>query len=264
MKKCGLLLIAVFVSAMFAYGQETYEYNKHIAANGDYLLYRSLKPAKIEKGKKYPLVLFLHNAGLRGNDNEMQLNSGGKMFLNPLNREKYPAFVIFPQCPKNELWAYDRVPKNFDNLPYPEQMNRSMQLVKEVLDKYLQMPEVDKDRVYVMGSSMGGVGTYEIVSRYPEIFAAAVPLCGAIAPGHLGGVKDVKFRIYHGDDDPTVPVECARRVYKELRAIGAEFEYIEYPGGKHGIGSMTFTRPDFMDWVFAQKRGKKMAKPRMR
>jgi predicted peptidase len=190
----------------------------------------------------------------------MQLNSGGKMFLNPLNREKYPAFVIFPQCPKNELWAYERVPKNFDKLPYPDKMNRSMQLVKEVLDKYLQMPEVDKDRVYVMGSSMGGVGTYEIVSRYPEIFAAAVPLCGAIAPGHLGGAKDVKFRIYHGDDDTTVPVECARRVYRELRSIGAEFEYIEYPGGKHGIGSMTFTRPDFMEWIFAQRRGKRMVK----
>lgn len=258
MKTLILFLAALLVNTAAAFGQDSFDYNKYFSAKGDSLLYRSLKPAKIEQGKKYPLLIFLHGAGQKGNDNEKQLLQWSNMFLNPYNRDKYPAFVVFPQCPRNDYWAYDRVPKNFDNLPYPDKMNPTLTLVKELIDQYLLMPEVDKSRVYVVGFSMGGVGTYELVSRYPEIFAAAVPLCGAIAPGHLGGAKDVKFRIFHGDEDPTVPVECSRRVYKELKAIGAEFEYIEYPAAKHGICGQTFSRPDFMEWIFAQKRGKRI------
>lgn len=262
MKKIFIFLTLIIANLAVGFGQESYQYNKYFSEDGDSLLYRSLKPAKIEKGKKYPLVLFLHGAGQKGNDNEKQINAGADMFLNPYNRERHPAFVIFPQCPRNDYWAYDRVPKNFDNLPYPDKMNPTLTLVKELLDEYLQMPEVDKSRIYVMGFSMGGVGTYEIVSRYPEIFAAAVPICGAIAPGHLQGAKDVKFRIFHGDEDPTVPVECSRRVYKELRSIGAELDYVEFPGAKHGICGQTFSRPDFMEWVFAQRKGKRMVMPK--
>ena len=259
-KKIILLLVMLCCFVTTGVAQEMYEYNTYYSASGDSLLYRSLKP-KVKKGKKYPLVLFLHGAGQKGNDNEKQLSPGSELFTNPDVQEKYPSYVIFPQCPKNDYWAYDRVPKNFDNLPYADKMNPTLTLVKELLDEILRTtPSVDKSRIYVMGFSMGGVGTYDIVSRYPEMFAAAVPLCGAIAPGHLGAAKDVKFRIFHGDKDPTVPVKCSRRVQDELKAIGAEFEYIEFPGAKHGICGMTFRRPDFIDWIFAQKKGKRMAR----
>ena len=254
MKKYFLLTLIVLVSAVASYAQETYDYNTYVSEKGDSLLYRSLKPAEMKAGKKYPLVLVLHDAGKKGNDNEKQLLTGAKMFLNPVNREKYPAFVIIPQCPAGQWWTYNRVPKDFNKLPYKKDMNTSLALVKEVLDQYLDMPEVDKSRIYVMGASMGGCGTYDIVAHYPEIFAAAIPICGAIAPGHLEKAKGVAFRIFHGDDDATVPVECSRRAYKELRKAGAKVEYFEIPSGKHGINFHVYNQPDFMDWLFRQKR----------
>ena len=254
MKKLLLLFLAGLASSVIAFSQEKYDYNVYVSENGDSLLYRSLRPEKMKAGKKYPLILVLHDAGKKGNDNEKQLLTGAKMFLNPVNRENYPAFVVIPQCPAKQWWTYDRLPKDFDRLPYNEKLNPSLALVKELLDQYLKMPEVDRSRIYVMGASMGGVGTYDIVAHYPEIFAAAIPICGAIAPGHLGKTKDVAFRIYHGDDDPTVPVECSRRVYKELRAAGAKVEYFEIPGGKHGINFHVYNQPDFMNWLFKQKR----------
>ena len=256
MKKFLFLLMTGLLSSVMAFSQEAYDYNVYVSEKGDTLLYRSLKPAEIKAGKKYPLVLVLHDAGKKGNDNERQLLTGAKMFQNPVNREKYPAFVVIPQCPSGQWWTYNRLPKDFNRLPYNKELNPSLALVKEVLDTYLEMPEVDKSRIYVMGASMGGVGTYDIVAHYPEIFAAAIPICGAIAPGHLGEAKDVAFRIYHGDDDATVPVECSRRAYKELRNAGAKVEYIEIPSGKHGINFHVYNQPDFMEWLFKQKRRK--------
>jgi predicted peptidase len=116
------------------------------------------------------------------------------------------------------------------------------------------MPEVDKSRIYVMGASMGGVGTFDIVAHYPELFAAAIPICGAIAPGHLASAKDVSFWIFHGDDDPTVPVRCSRRAYIELKKAGADVSYTEIASGKHGINYHVYNTPGFMKWLFSQKR----------
>lgn len=254
LSKILILSVFLFSGAWTAAGQDSFEYNVYKAENGDSLLYRSLKPQNIKKGKKYPLVVVLHDAGKKGNDNEKQMITGTKMFLNPVNREKYPAFVIVPQCPAGEWWTYNTKPKDFNKLPYNEKLNPSLAMVKEVIDQYLAMTEVDKSRIYVTGASMGGVATFDIVAHYPEIFAAAMPLCGAIAPGHLGKAKDVAFRIFHGDDDTSVPVECSRRAYLELSEAGAKVEYIEIPSGKHGINYHVYNQPDYLEWMFKQKR----------
>lgn len=237
-------------------GAENYSYHTYISAQGDTLPYRSLKPYEIKEGKKYPLVLLLHDAGKKGSDNERQLLTGAMMFLNPINREEFPAFVLVPQCRKGDWWTYDRLPKDFNRLPYADTLNTSLAMVKAILDQYLSLPEVDKSRIYVMGSSMGGVGTFDMVSHYPEVFAAAVPICGAIAPGHLSEAKDVKFWIFHGDDDQTVPVFCSRRAYRELKSAGADVRYTEYAGGKHNINFQVYNTPGFMKWLFSQKRRK--------
>ena len=249
-----LSVVILFSSIHMTGAQESFDYNVYFSPQGDSLLYRSLAPAEMKRGKKYPLVLILHDAGKKGNDNERQMGAGPNMFLNPVYREKYPCFIIVPQCPKGEWWTYDRLPGNFDRLPYADTLNTSLAMAKAVLDSYLEMPEVDKSRIYVMGASMGGVGTYDIVCHYPEIFAAAVPICGAVAPGHFEEAKDVSFRIFHGSIDPTVPVECSRRAYRELRKVGAYVEYTEYAGAKHGISNQVYNTPDFMEWLFRQKR----------
>ena len=106
----------IFLSTAIAGAQDAYDYNVYISSKGDSLPYRSLKPKKAEAGKKYPLVIFLHGAGERGDDNESQLIHGSQMFLNPVNRMNHPAYVIFPQCPSDGYWAYSQRPKSLENL----------------------------------------------------------------------------------------------------------------------------------------------------
>ena len=145
-------------------------------------------------------------------------------------------------------------------MPKEEVMPPVLRNLKELLEHYLANPMVDKSRVYIMGLSMGGMATYDIVSRFPEIFAAAIPICGAVKSGSLEAAKDVKFRIYHGDADDIVPVECSRKAYRELKAAGADVEYIEFPGCNHGSWNPAFGRDDFMPWLFKQKKSRKHLK----
>lgn len=250
----SMLLMSVCMYAQELYGE--YEKKVYVSSQGDSLKYRLLRPEAEKAGKKYPLVLFLHGAGERGDDNQKQLVHGGQMWLNPVNREEYPAFVLAPQCPKEDYWAYVGRPKSFvpGEMPEVQEPTRIFRTLKELLDTYLVMPQVDKDRIYVMGLSMGGMGTFDLAIRYPEVFAAAVPICGIVNPARLSAAKDVKFRIYHGDADNIVPVEGSRQAYKALKAAGADVEYIEFPGVNHGSWTPAFNDSEFMGWLFNQKK----------
>ena len=237
MKKLILLLSVLLFSLEFVVAQDEYERSVFVSSLGDSLNYRLLEPEVMQAGEKYPLVLFLHGAGERGNDNEKQLTHGGQMFLNPVNREKYPAFVLFPQCPESGYWAYENRPQSFipTQMPVGKEMPSVFQAVKELLDMYLANPQVDKSRIYIMGLSMGAMGTYDMVSRFPDIFAAAVPICGTVNPTRLSAARNVAFRIFHGDADDVVPVAGSRQAYKVLKAAGASVEYIEFPGCNHAV-----------------------------
>ena len=252
-------LIASFIILLLAfsvYSQTNYEKEIFLSSKGDSLPYRLLRPAQLDKGKKYPLILFLHGAGERGNDNEKQLTHGAQMFLNPVNREKYPAYILMPQCPLTGYWAYSERPSSFVpmEMPLNSAITPLFQTVKELLDQYIDSPQVDRKRVYIVGLSMGGMGTYDLVVRFPEIFAAAIPICGTVNPNRLQAAKKVPFRIFHGDADNVVPVEGSREAYKALKAAGAKVEYIEFPGCNHGSWGPAFNSPDFLEWLFKQKK----------
>lgn len=255
MKK-GLFTLVALLVASFAFGQ-AYEKGEFVAkATGDTLLYRYLVPEKIEKGEKYPLVIFLHGSGERGNDNQAQLFHGSGQFLNPVNREKYPAYVLFPQCPAGVPGAYmpglqTLVPAD---MPVDQQIAPIMVTLMELIDSYIAMPNVDSKRVYIMGISMGGIATFDIVSRFPEKFAAAIPICGSVNPKRITNTKGVAWRLFHGDADAAVPVEGSREAYKALRDAGMNVEYIEFPGCTHNSWNPAFNRPDFMEWMFSKKR----------
>ena len=255
MKQWSILLVFLSLSLSLS-AQQGYEKDVFVSSTGDSLPYRMIRPESMKAGKKYPLVLFLHGAGERGNDNEKQLTHGGQMFLNPVNREKYPAFVLFPQCPESGYWAYENRPQSFipTQMPVGKEMPSVFQAVKELLDMYLANPQVDKSRVYIMGLSMGAMGTYDMVSRFPDIFAAAVPICGTVNPTRLSAARNVAFRIFHGDADDVVPVAGSRQAYKALKVAGASVEYIEFPGCNHGSWNPAFNYPDFMKWLFTQKK----------
>lgn len=237
-----------------------YEYKTFVSSDGTELNYRLLRPEEEKNGEKYPLVLFLHGAGERGSDNEKQLVHGSRMFLNPVNREKYPAYILFPQCPSEDYWAFRKRPSSFDKISADDSITPILLSVREMLDTYIENPMVDRSRVYIMGLSMGGMGTFDMVIRFPEIFAAAIPICGAADTKRLAEMEGVSFRIFHGDADPTVPVECSRKAYRALKKSKCDVEYYEFPGCGHLSWDPAFNRPDFMEWLFKQKKSRKYLK----
>ena len=252
-------LILTFICLLFAgvktVAQENFTPEYFISSQNDTLYYRLLVPEQKETGKKYPLVLFLHGAGERGTDNEKQLTHGAQMWLNPLNREQYPAFVLIPQCPPDDYWAYTERPTSFrpEDMPANPPLSPIFSTLKEMLDFWLDKPEVDRNRIYIIGLSMGAMGTYDLTIRYPEIFAAAVPVCGTVNPDRFSHKqKQLKYRIFHGDADDVVTVEGSRAVYRTLKKLGIEVYYTEFPGCAHASWHPAFNQPDFMDWLFRQ------------
>lgn len=239
-----------------SWAQENYQKKEFVSSFGDSLSYRLLRPENEQAGSKYPLVLFLHGAGERGSDNEKQLTHGAQMFLNPVNREKYPAFVLIPQCPADAYWAYTSRPASFfpAEMPVVQDISPIFKSLKELLDSYLALPQIDKNRIYIIGLSMGGMGTYDMAIRFPEVFAAAIPICGTVHPIRLANAKGVRFRIFHGDADNVVTVEGSRMAYRALKAAGADVEYIEFQGCGHDSWTPAFNYPGFMDWLFSQKK----------
>ncbi len=227
-------------------------------SSSEVLNYRKLTPKTIEQGVKYPLVIVLHGAGERGSDNTSQLKYGGDLFVKAENRNAYPAYVLFPQCPSNYFWPFASQPASYNATTFPVDytISPAIQQVKELIDTYLKMDNIDKDRVYITGLSMGGMGTFDIVCRFPDIFAAAVPICGGINVERLNThVKNVSWRIFHGDADGVVPVKNSRDAKAKLTTIGASVEYIEFPGVDHFAWTDAFKREDFLPWIFAKTRG---------
>lgn len=250
------LLLAIFAFTISAQGLDAYERQVFVSQSGDSLPYRLLRPEVIEPGQKYPLVLFMHGAGERGNDNERQLVHGSGQWLNPVNRERYPAYVLFPQCPEGAYWAYYERPDihHPEALEAPDKPTPVLRTVMDLLQSYTAMPDVDASRVYIIGLSMGAMATYDLVIRFPEVFAAAVPICGIVNPERLANAKAVPFRIYHGDADDVVSTEGSRQAYRALKRAGADVTYFELPGVPHNSWNPAFCDRELLPWLFAQKR----------
>jgi predicted peptidase len=223
------------------------------SAGADKLLYRVLEPAKIEPNQKYPLVLFLHGAGERGSDNKAQLVHGSTQFTKPETRAKFPAYVLFPQCPAGKKWV--EVPWS-DKTPHrqPSEPSISMKLTRQLLDEYLKTRPVDPRRIYVMGLSMGGFGTWDFAARYPELVAAIVPICGGADDSTAAKLKDMPVWAFHGDLDTAVFPERSRSMVAALKKAGNErVRYTEYPKVGHNSWSPAFAEPELLPWLFAQK-----------
>jgi len=246
-----------------AFGQQQFQKKNFVPTQGDTLRYQVLFPESYSADKKYPLVIFLHGSGERSNDNMLQLKHGSRMFTNPVNMEKHPAIVLFPQCPATETWIGNSLPQRDEkaNIDWSQMANTpiapSLEKVKKLIDFYVANEKVDSRRIYIMGLSMGGMGTFDLVARYPNLFAAAIPICGGVyAPRLKDAAKTVKFRIYHGDADPVVSCSNSRQAYLALKEFGASVTYIEFPGVEHNSWNPAFNQPDFFEWLFKQRRKK--------
>ncbi len=254
MNKLFSLLFIVFSSLVLCGQNELFE-KKEFIYKGDTLRYRVLFPENYDSTRKYPLVLFLHGAGERGNDNESQLKHGAFLFSNPENREKYPAIVLFPQCPEEEYWAPMERAGSERTFPENPKPTSPMLMVEKLVQSYEKNEAIDKKRMYILGISMGGMGTFDYICRHPGKFACAVPICGGINLTRLNKVRSMPIRIYHGSADDVVSVEFSRNAYIELKALGSEkVEYIEFPGVGHNSWDNAFAESDFVSWIFGQKK----------
>ena len=230
-------------------------------AEGKTLPYRILYPDNYDKSKKYPLILFLHGAGERGNDNEKQLTWGNKLFLDAENRKNFPAIIIFPQCPEESFWAVmkvDRTTQPFKfEFDYSAEANWPLTASNELVKKISDEESVDKSRIYISGLSMGGMGTFESVYRYPGLYAAALPICGGGDVNRYDKrVAKTPFWVFHGDADAVVDVKFSREMVEKLKSLKAEVKYSEYPGVSHNSWENAFAEPDYLKWMFMHKRKK--------
>ncbi|MCD6336800.1 MAG: dienelactone hydrolase family protein [Candidatus Marinimicrobia bacterium] len=226
-----------------------------INEDNDTLLYRMLEPQKKCPLKKYPLVIFLHGSGERGNDNERQLIWGAGAFIKEENLKKYPCYVVAPQCPAEKRWL--EINWALPTHIMPDEPSETMALVMELIDQVIDNYPINIHRIYVTGLSMGGYGTWDLISRIPERIAAAAPVCGGADENQAPKLVDMPIWVFHGADDTTVPPDRSRHMVQAIKdAGGTKIKFTEYPGVGHGSWKLAYADPEFLKWMFKQKKSR--------
>jgi len=220
----------------------------HTNARGETMPYLLFVPEGYDKTKSYPLVLWLHGGGTRGNNLKLLLGHGDQHGIGFLaradNQAKYPSFIIAPQCPINRLWGNSE----------SDQPTAEMRMALEILDQVQTDYSVDSRRLYVMGMSLGGYGTWDAIIRRPTTFAAALPICGGGDPSKAALIAKTPIWAFHGDEDELVNVSKSRSMIAALKKAGGQPRYSEYKGVGHNSWERAFKEPDFSSWLFAQRR----------
>lgn len=238
--------------------QDLYDTNIFIN-NADTLNYRILYPKDFSENKQYPLVLFLHGAGERGKDNESQLIHGSKMFANPENRTAFPAIVMFPQCPQDDYWANASVDRTTQPLtlkfPNGGEPTKALSLVMKLMDDMVAKPFVNNQQVYVGGLSMGGMGTFEILSRKPNLFAAAFAICGG---GNTQAAEayatTTDLWIFHGAKDDVVMPQLSVDMVSAILKYGGSPNFTLYADANHNSWDAALAEPELLPWLFSKSK----------
>lgn len=249
------------------------EKKRFAASSGMTMPYRLFTPVEKPAEKKYPLLVFLHGRGDRGDDNRADmfdsvgLFTGPQSIVSPNMQEKYPSFVLIPQCADtrpDEEWAHamGNTPEEpfkglGDNGHYKQhpEPSASGAAALELIEKIIADYPVDPDRVYITGVSMGGFGTWEFITRRPDLFAAAVPMAGYSDPSLANKITHIPIWIFHGDEDEYNPVEGSRNMAQLLGSLGAEVRYSELQGYKHVESfRQAWNNRQIIPWLFSKKR----------
>jgi predicted peptidase len=258
---------------------EKFEYGIHHFT--ETIPYRLCRPDAFDPTQLYPFVLALHGAGERGSDNELpiSLHRLAYAWSDTENQKKWPCYVLVPQCPLNEQW----VDANWSNGTYRVEetpISDDLLTVMDLLDSLIQALPVDTNRLYVTGLSMGGFGTWDLISRYPHKFAAAIPMSGGGDTTQVSKFRHLPVWDFHGEKDGTVPVAGSRDmiaamekdgrhpVYThgidggrvlmtdgEIQAAidaGASLLYTEWPNEDHVMWAESYDYPFLLPWVFSQ------------
>lgn len=222
---------------------------KHTFTNRDTTLpYRLLLPDNYDEDKDYPLLVFFHGAGERGNDNELQLLHCVQYLYDNMPED---CIIVVPQCPINNQWV-DTPWKNgaysAERVPESNELHATSELIEQLSESH----SIDSDRIYAAGISMGGFAVWDIVLRHNNIFAAGIAVCGGGDPSKANILKEIPMFVFHGDVDPDVPVSGSRDTVKAIRdAGGTKVEYTEYVGWGHGIWNKAFGEPKLLEKLLA-------------
>lgn len=221
-----------------------FEARVFVGSDGDSLVYRLMKPLDYDSTMQYPLVVCLHGSSAVGADNVKQVAATlpAQLLSSPENRKKYPAFLFVPQCPRGFGWG---------GLPEHPSVDS---LVFEALADLEQEFSIDAHRRYISGYSMGGYGTWHFICARPEMFAAAVPMCGGGDPALAHKITTVPVWAFHGAKDINVPVSDSRNMIEAMKEAGGNPRYTEFPDAAHNIWEEVYETRGLAGWMFEQRR----------
>lgn len=254
--KLILLLLMLFSRPVFAQNETATAFDKLLyVSQKDTLPYRLLKPEHTDTKKTFPLVIFLHGAGERGQDNTVHIKHIAGLFLDKGNRNQYPCYVLAPQCPEGTMWAaHNREGSRLVMRQEPTQtMAMLIELIREIENEF----PIDRSRIYVTGLSMGGYGTWDLIGRFPERFAAAVPICGGGDPQIAPAIRHMPIWAFHGALDKVVVPRHSRVMIKALQDAGGAPGFTEYPDVGHNSWDNAYNDPHLLPWMFNQYLDKK-------
>lgn len=229
---------------------ETAFEKKEYVYKGTTLPYRLRMPDNYDETKCYPLMLFLHGAGERGNDNEQQLRIGIGPALEDKESPLYNAFIIAPQCFIEQQWVdspWYEGNYSVDKVPETIWLEAAHSLVREYIEKF----PINKKKVFVSGISMGGFGSWDSIARHPDMYAGGFICCGAADPTKADIFKEKTIFTYHGACDNVVPTDATRETTKAIISAGGKtITYREFPDVWHDSWTMAFSHHDDMKALF--------------
>ncbi|MEJ6952367.1 prolyl oligopeptidase family serine peptidase [Natronospora cellulosivora (SeqCode)] len=216
-------------------------------------------PANYDPDISYPLVLFLHGAGERGFNNQVHLkaNMGAIVWAEDKVQSKYSAFVLAPQAPQNSGWT------QFISIEDLYNPTKHLEMAYDLLHEIINAYNIDEDRLYSTGLSMGGFGTWAINIANPDTFAAMVPICGGGDPDKAHLLVNKAIWNFHAEDDATVPVELSRNIVNSLKELGSDIRYTEYESGfvspplalmPHFSWIPAYNNSEMIEWLFSQSK----------
>ncbi len=200
-------------------------------------------PENYDPTREWPLVVFLHGMGERGDDGHRQTEVGiGKAIRE--NPERFPCLVVMPQCSEDTMWG---APENRDGAPASKHIDAA---IGHVMETY----NIDEDRVSLTGLSMGGYGTFSYGAANAQRFSAFMPVCGGGDPGNAAALAKRPMWVFHGGADSVVNPEQSRRMVKAARDAGGDVQYTEYPGVGHNSWDKAYGSEEAIAWLLAQSR----------
>jgi predicted peptidase len=209
--------------------------------------YRLFVPPQYDSAKKYPLILWFHGGSGRGSNNESQISGenekGSHLWTTPENQQAFSAFVLAPQCPQGENWSD----------PELNEINAPLQSALDILVLVEKDYSVDRDRVFLVGQSMGGLGVWSLLQKYPEQWSGAVVVASYDNFTNLSAISRVPLWIFQWEMDPAVPTDLVRQMVKDIKKAGGHPRYTEYHKVKKEVWNSVFDEPELVPWLAAQK-----------